>query len=190
MATSLSEVLAARLSAPPLTVAPGATTRAAAVLVPLIEGATLLDSEVVFIVRPRAMPTHPGQVAFPGGGLMPGEDPVAGALRETEEELGVARSVPVVVGRLDDLVTHTDFVISPIVAVLPPDVVLVPSPREVDAIMRVPVRRLLDPAGVRTARGRRRIPGPEGRLYFWVAEAHVIWGATGHMLAALLDALR
>lgn len=189
MATSLSEGLRRVGAYVPRRVTPTSTMRAAAVLLPIIEGPTLADSEVLFIVRPHAMPTHGGQVAFPGGGVAPGEDAVQAALRETHEELGIPTNVPRVVARLDDLVTHTDFVVTPIVAVLPADVVLTPSPREVEAVFRVPIARLLDPARRRTARGRRRLSGPEGRLHFWVDEPHVIWGATGHILAAFLDGL-
>jgi len=169
-------------------ISPDGSERAASVLVPILAGPDASPPEVLFLVRPTTMPTHAGQVAFPGGGAAPGEDAIAAALREAEEELGIPRAAPDVLGCLDDLRTHTGFIITPVVARLPHDVPLVPSPREVDAVFRVPLARLLDPRGIRTARGI-RVGRLEVRLRFWVDEPHVIWGATGHILWSLITRL-
>ncbi|MCC6620429.1 MAG: CoA pyrophosphatase [Deltaproteobacteria bacterium] len=157
-------------------------------LVPLVVPDAGSAPEVLFLVRPQTMPTHAGQVAFPGGGAEAGEDAVAAALREAEEELGIPRSAPDVLGCLDDLRTHTGFVVTPVVARLPPDLALAPSPREVDAHFSVPLPALLDPRGIRTARGI-RVGRVEVTLRFWVDAPHVIWGATGHILWTLLEIL-
>ena len=185
---ALRDALARRVRVP-IAARPG--ERAAAVLIPLLS-----SGEVLFIVRPTTMPTHAGQVAFPGGSLEPGEAAIGGALRETEEELGIPRDRPDVLGCLDDLRTHTGFVITPVVAIVP-DAPLDPSPREVHATFRVPLARLADPRLVRTARGVRGLAparasrqATEMRLHFWIAEPWVIWGATGHILSILLDIVR
>jgi 8-oxo-dGTP pyrophosphatase MutT (NUDIX family) len=133
--------------------------------------------------------THPGQVAFPGGRLDPEDvDQVAAALREAEEELGIPRAAPRILGRLDDLNTHTGFHVTPIVAVLPPGLVLVPSAGEVASTFTVPLAVLAEPRARRSVRVR-RAGGREIRLHFWPEHGPVIWGVTGHILANLIDVI-
>ncbi len=177
----------------PQTAAIGAA-RPAAVLVPLVVPPAGDALEVLFIERPLTLSTHSGQVAFPGGGIDPDDaDPVAAALREAEEELGIPRAEPQVVGALDQFPTHTGFHVTPIVALVRAPLTLTPSPHEVASVFQVPLPALLDPAGRRTMRGLRRaarVPaGSEPRLTFWVHTPRVIWGVTGHIVDNLLAVL-
>lgn len=163
----------------------------AAVLVPIVLAP---EPELLFIVRPTSLASHSGQVAFPGGRIDPEDrDATHAALREAEEELGVARTRPEVVGALDDLPTHTGFHVAPIVALLEEPLALAPSPHEVASVFRVPLVRLSDPREQRTLRGHRRPHATAGRtetrLTFWVNTPAPIWGVTGQILVNLLSVL-
>lgn len=99
-----------------------------------------------------------GQWALPGGRLEPGEGPVEGALRELAEEIGLVAGPDQVAGRLDDFVTGSGFVISPVVVVLRDGVRPRRDPHEVHSLHPIPLRRLVDPALPRWRRT------PEGAL--------------------------
>lgn len=101
---------------------------------------------LILTQRPQGMRDHPGQVAFPGGKLNPGEDAVTAALREAHEELALAPRQARIVGTTDRYQTGTGFDITPVVAVVPPDLVLAPDPREVEAWFEAPLALLLDRA--------------------------------------------
>ncbi|MBA4164226.1 MAG: coenzyme A pyrophosphatase [Erythrobacter sp.] len=101
---------------------------------------------LILTQRPQGMRDHPGQVAFPGGKLNPGEDAVAAALREAHEELALAPHQARIVGTTDRYQTGTGFDITPVVAVVPPDIELTPDPREVEAWFEAPLALLLDRA--------------------------------------------
>jgi len=180
--------IARALGSAPARRAPRGQLREAAVLAPLL---ALPDGsvELLFILRPQTMPTHPGQIAFPGGSVDPGDaDTWATALRETEEELGIPASAVVRAGRLDDLPTITQFHVTPWVGWVPHDQPLSPSAREVDAVIRVPLATLAAPQNHRTMIGRWR--GTPHRMHFYLTPQHVIWGATAEMLTNLLALLR
>lgn len=100
---------------------------------------------VILTQRPRSMRDHPGQVAFPGGKLEPGEDAVTAALREAEEELALAREHVRVIGTTDRYKTGTGFDVTPVLGVVPPDLELVPHPSEVADWFEAPLELLLDP---------------------------------------------
>ena len=99
---------------------------------------------VILTQRPRSMRDHPGQVAFPGGKLEPGEDAVTAALREAEEELALAREHVRVIGTTDRYKTGTGFDVTPVLGVVPPDLELVPHPSEVADWFEAPLELLLD----------------------------------------------
>lgn len=153
----------------------------AAVLVPVVERA---DPTVILTLRPETMRKHPGQVSFPGGRIDEEDDgPVAAALREAEEEIGLPPARVEVIGLADVYRTITGFEVTPVVGILPPDLALSPHPGEVAAMFEVPLRHLLDPAHqlVRSVEWRGR-----ARSYYEIEwEGRRIWGATAAMIVNL-----
>lgn len=99
---------------------------------------------VILTQRPQDMRDHPGQVAFPGGKIDPGEDAVTAALREAEEELALDRKHVRVIGTTDRYQTGTGFDVTPVLAVVPPGLEFTPSPTEVEAWFEAPLTLLLD----------------------------------------------
>ena len=99
---------------------------------------------VILTQRPHNMRDHPGQVAFPGGKIDPGEDAVGAALREAEEELAMDRKAVRVIGTTDRYKTGTGFDVTPVLGVVPPDLDLVPNPAEVEAWFEAPLKLLLE----------------------------------------------
>jgi 8-oxo-dGTP pyrophosphatase MutT (NUDIX family) len=161
--------------------------RAAAVLVPLVDRDEGLH--VLFTQRNANLQNHAGQVSFPGGRMEPGDvSATAAALRETEEEIGLPPAKVEVIGRLDDYITGTGFVIAPIVGLIRPPYALAPDPSEVEAVFEVPLGFILDPANHR--RESRVFNGVERRFYAMPYGERYIWGATAAMLLNLYDLLR
>ena len=95
--------------------------------------------------RSSRLKNHPGQWALPGGRLDPGETPEQAALREMQEEVGLAVSPSAILGRLDDYETRSGFVITPIVVWVGSADAASPNPDEVDSIHRIPVDEFLRP---------------------------------------------
>ncbi len=116
-------------------------TADAAVLIAVTERAR---PTVLLTQRPRTMRDHPGQVAFPGGKLDPGEDAVEAALREAWEELHIPREQVRVIGTTDRYLTGTGFDITPVLATVPSDIAVRPDPREVESWFECPLDRLMD----------------------------------------------
>lgn len=159
--------------------------RAAAVLVALTERE---EPGMLLLHRPSNMRSHPGQIAFPGGGIDPGETPVEAALREANEELGIDPALVRVVGESDVYKTHSGFEITPVVAVVPPDLEIVPNPTEVAQWFEAPAGFVLDPAN-----HRQQWVDWEGaqRAYneiIW--NGHNIWGITAALLVNLSRRLK
>ena len=174
----LVELLRQRLSErqPVILDPPG--TRRAAVIAPLVfkEG----EPHVLFTKRTEDVPSHKGQFSFPGGVIEPEDGgPLAAALRETEEEIGVPPEQIEVIGQLDDMTTRSvPFVITPFLGVLPDGLAHVTSDREVARILEVPLAGLLDEAN-------REVDPRSGHWqYRWGED--IIWGATARMLTGLL----
>lgn len=153
----------------------------AAVLIAITDVAH--DPQVILTQRPRAMRDHPGQVAFPGGKIDPGEDAVTAALREAEEELGLPREAVRVIGTSDIYHTGTGFLVTPVVGIVPPGLTLVPNPSEVDAWFEAPLGLLLDPASWTTNEVFWR--GANRRYLELEWQGFRIWGVTAAIIANL-----
>lgn len=138
---------------------------------------------VILTLRRSDMRTHAGQIAFPGGRTDPGEDAVNAALREADEEIGLPPHSATIVGTIDPYRTVTGFVITPVLAVVPPDLPLTPHEREVADLFEAPLGFLLDPAN-----HQRRTALFEGRnrhYYEILWNDRRIWGATAAMIINL-----
>ena len=160
--------------------------RPAAVLVAITDRAE--EPGILLLHRPSNMRSHPGQIAFPGGGIDTGETPVEAALREAWEELGIDQHMVRVIGASDVYQTHSGFEITPVVAMVPPDLKIVPNPTEVAQWFEAPASFLLDPANQQ----QRHIEW-EGamRPYYEIAwREHQIWGITAAILVNLSRRLR
>jgi 8-oxo-dGTP pyrophosphatase MutT (NUDIX family) len=158
----------------------------AAVLVPIVgwpEGFTVLLTQ-----RTEHLPSHAGQVAFPGGRSHgPHESPEDTALREAEEEIGLGRDQVEIVGRLNVRFSGTGFRVTPVVGLITPPFELRPDPREVAAVFEVPLEVVLDPAN-HTLRTEMR-NGLEREFYVLTHPERYIWGLTARMLRDLQVAL-
>jgi 8-oxo-dGTP pyrophosphatase MutT (NUDIX family) len=157
----------------------------AAVLVPLVMHR---EPSVLLTLRSARLNSHAGQVAFPGGRMEPGETPEQAALREAEEEVGLDRALPELLGRLPALLTGTGYLVTPVVALLRPPVALRHDPGEVAEAFEYPLARLLDPAA--PERQSREFRGRQREFWVWPHERHYIWGATASMLVTLAGVLR
>ena len=158
---------------------PGRSLKQAAVLVPIIER----DDDLTVLLTRRAdhLQSHSGQVAFPGGKVEDKDNgPVATALRETHEEIGVHESLIEPVGLLDSYETGTGFTIQPVVGFVHAEVQLTLDPGEVAEAFEVPFDFLMDPDNHKLEemfwRGKMRA------FYEMPYNGQRIWGATAAML--------
>lgn len=144
---------------------------------------------VMFTQRTESLQDHAGQVSFPGGSReQQDQDPVATALRETQEEVGLHREQVEVVGFLDGYLTVTGFAVSPVVGLVQPGFKLAVDPLEVAEVFEVPLDFLMDPLNRRIEH--RDIRGHKVGYYLFTYGQHRIWGATAAMLVDFLDKLR
>jgi 8-oxo-dGTP pyrophosphatase MutT (NUDIX family) len=161
---------------------PPASWRPAAVLVPLVQHA--LGITVLLTQRTEDMPSHAGQIAFPGGRVQAEDaDAVATALRETEEEVGLSRQFVEVIGAVDHYRTGTGFEITPVVGIVTPGFTTRADPREVADVFEVPLAHFLDERNHRV--DSRLYQGRERRFYAMPYGKRYIWGATAGMLKNL-----
>lgn len=145
------------------------------------------QQHIVFQKRTDRVRDHKGQISFPGGAMDPGDpDVLSCALRETQEEIGVDPRDVDVLGRLDDMVTISNFRVTPYVGWLS----RYPygwrfSDEEVAYLLEVPVPHLLDPANF--VPDRRVLEGREYVLPSYQFGPDLIWGATARMLTNFLE---
>jgi len=163
----------------------GGFTRAA-VLVPLYVKAGELW--LLLTRRSAGLPNHAGQIAFPGGGSEDAdEDEIDTALRETQEELGIERAAVMVLGQLDDVVTPTGFVISPIVGALPSPLAVKPSGDEIESVVEIPFHILTNPQLVEYQE--LMVNGEVVVSPVFHYHGHRVWGATARVIADLVARL-
>lgn len=144
------------------------------------------DLRVVLTQRSATLRSHPGQVSFPGGRIDPGDDgPVAAALRETHEEVGIAPTAVEVVGELPQLpLSVTGFTVTPVLGWWPrPRPLEVVDPAEVERVAQVPVAQLVDPANRFTAVH----PSHDFAAPAFEVDGLYVWGFTAVVLAEVLD---
>lgn len=158
-------------------------TKPAAVLVPVVDRS---EPTVLFTVRTQELASHAGQVAFPGGKIDPeDESPVAAALREAMEEIGLAPDLAEPLGYLDLYLTFSGFRILPTVARVRPDFALTLNPREVTEIFEVPLSFLMTPANLQ--RRSRDWKGISREYYAIPFGDRYIWGITAGIVRNLYD---
>jgi 8-oxo-dGTP pyrophosphatase MutT (NUDIX family) len=138
---------------------------------------------VLLTVRREHLRTHAGQVSFPGGRLDPGEDAVAAALREADEEIGLAREKVELWGIADAYRTVTGYAVTPVLGMIPPDLPLAPHEHEVADWFEAPLSFLLDPANQQ--RMTAEFQGRTRHYYQIDWQGRRIWGATAAMLVNL-----
>jgi 8-oxo-dGTP pyrophosphatase MutT (NUDIX family) len=174
----------------------GRTPAAASVLVPLVERADGLH--LLLTRRTDHLRDHAGQISFPGGRVEQQDaDAVATALRETEEEVGLARAHVDVIGALPHYTTVTAFTVTPVVAIVRPPFALALDSFEVAEAFEVPLAYLMDPAHHRRHRfelegvTRQFLSMPwQGAGSDGLPREYFIWGATAAMLRNLYGFLR
>lgn len=142
------------------------------------------EPHAVFTKRGTGLRRHPGEISFPGGRRDPQDADLSDtALREAEEEIGLARAEVRLLGQLEPTPTWvTNYVIHPFVGLIPPGRAWELSPQEVDAVLELPLRAL------REGRTRTRIErrGIEFETDAYMVNEHLIWGATARILENLL----
>jgi len=158
--------------------------RRACVLIPLIREA---DGSYVLVFSRRAetLASHSGQIAFPGGAVEPEETLEDAVTREAEEEVGIPRTSVELIGRLDDLITNSGFLVAPYCGIVHERVEYVMQQSEVAEVFEVPVDALLDSGQpqVRFVTFRKR----QYPAYYYPYRDYEIWGLTGRIVKSFLD---
>ena len=143
-------------------------------------------AQVILTRRSAQLRHHPGQVAFPGGKVDPGDGgPVGAALRESHEEIGLPPGSVTVLGEMPAHDTVTGFRVVPVVGLVTRPFTPVPEVGEVDEVFRVPLSHLADARSFRIES--RRWQGRRRYFYAVPYGPWYIWGATARILRALAD---
>jgi len=157
---------------------------------PLVPAAVLIlvyprdgEPHILFTKRTDSVEYHKGEVSFPGGAWEPGD----ADLRETWEELGVSPEDVTILGDMGDSVTGTGFVIRSVVGTIREGYAFKPSVAEIDSVIEVPLRVLMDPAHRRSET--RWVDGEPVESWSFVHGRHLIWGATAGIVRRLVEIL-
>uniref|UniRef100_A4WVW7 NUDIX hydrolase n=1 Tax=Cereibacter sphaeroides (strain ATCC 17025 / ATH 2.4.3) TaxID=349102 RepID=A4WVW7_CERS5 len=166
---------------------PDRRLRAAAVLVPVWQGEG--GARVILTKRASHLAHHPGQIAFPGGKIDPGDaSPEAAALREAQEEIGLPPAQVDLIGRLPLHETVTGYTVVPVLAEVRGPFLPIPQEAEVEEAFTVPFAHLLDLAHYRVEQ--RLWRGVWRRYYVVPYGPYYIWGATARILYGLAERMR
>ena len=177
------KIFSALISRTPEIVA-GSSLKPAAVLIAIQERAD--GDYVVLTKRGDNMPTHKGQIAFPGGRVHAEDaDLVATALRECHEEIGVVPEHVRVLGRLDEFTAGYGIVVTPVVGVIPPQYDFLLDLAETSAVASVPIRSLMEPGTY--VKNAHLSPGGHPSYHFYVNNGWDIWGVTARILVQFLE---
>lgn len=161
----------------------------AAVLIPLL----MIDGEwhLLLTRRNSALPEHSGQVAFPGGRADPGDaNPEVTALREACEEIGLQPKDVRILGRLRKFLTISNYLVTPVVGVIPWPYPIQPANEEVSRVFTVPLQWLADPTHHHLQQ--RELPEPFQPvpvIYFQPYDGEVLWGVSARFTLSLLNIL-
>ncbi len=148
------------------------------------------ELHVPLTIRSGSLRTHTGEISLPGGAIDPTDvSVVAAALREGEEEVGLDSASVIILGTLTDVyIAPSNFQITPVVGWMPTAPQLTPDPREVAALLYLPLRHLLRPDAVSIED--RMIHEQSIRVPYYAFGEHKIWGATSVVLSQLAARLR
>ena len=139
--------------------------------------------QLILTRRATHLSTHQGEVAFPGGKRDPEDDDIVfTALREAQEEIALPPERVRVIGQLDQVVSRFGYLVTPVLATIPPNIELVANQDELDAVFRVPLTFFLNEPSGYFERGQVKIPS------FDYEEFH-IWGLTAMMIAEMMNNL-
>lgn len=163
--------------------------RPAAVLIPMLR---LHGSwHLLYTRRNSQLPEHSGQVSFPGGRCDPGDaSPEQTALRETYEEIGLDAAAVRVLGRLQDFLTVTNYIVTPVIGAIPWPYPLSLADYEVSRAFTIPLAWLADPANQEVHL--RQLPEPYNPvpvIYFRAYDGEILWGASARFTVTLIDVL-
>jgi 8-oxo-dGTP pyrophosphatase MutT (NUDIX family) len=161
------------------------TLKDAAVLIPVVDDGD--EARVIFTQRTSSLRKHSGQIAFPGGKVDGDESAETAALREAEEEIGLARHFVEVIGPLPSIPVLSGFRITPVLSVVRTGFDLTLNPDEVEAVFDVPLSFLMDPANHRQEKGKFR---NLDRYYYAIPyQDRRIWGITAGIVRSVYERL-
>ncbi len=156
----------------------------AAVLIPLFE--INGETNILFTKRTDKVSHHKGQISFPGGKVdKTDKDIMETALRETFEEIGVKDKDVNVIGKINNMITNTGFLVTPFVGVIPHPYEININPYEIDELIYVPISHLLNKSNFRVEQ--REFGGQNITIYYYDYNQYTIWGATGKILFDFLN---
>ncbi|RTZ16674.1 CoA pyrophosphatase [Vibrio aquaticus] len=139
---------------------------------------------VIFTKRARHLKHHPGQVSFPGGKYETSDIDLSDtALRETHEEIGIGREHITIFGQMPELVTISQFTVTPYLAFVDPTYTAQIDANEVDEVFEVPIRILLDRQQLHSQRF--RINNFSHRVFGMSYQHHFIWGMTAQIIDSM-----
>lgn len=171
---------------PRLRLPTGRVLRPAAVLIAVQTGPS--GADLILTKRSSRLKHHPGQIAFPGGKVEPGDGgPIGAALRESREEVGLPQDLVTVLGTLPQHETVTGFLVTPVLGIVSGEFTPQPEAGEVEEVFTVPLAHVTTLANFRIERRRWQ---DEWRRYYAVPYGpYYIWGATARILRGLADRL-